>query len=394
MFKYFSLSNMTAGFVGVLVGFTSSAVLVFQAATAAGANQAEISSWLLSLGLGIAITCIGLSYRYKAPILIGWSTPGAALLVTSLADVSMPEAIGAFIFSAVLTFIFGITGLFEKAITHIPKSITAAMLAGILLHFGINIFSAMQQQFSLVFIMFITYLLGKRLFPRYVIILVLILGILVAAQEGLFHLEHFHFSISAPIFTVPVFSLATLVSIGIPLFIVTMTSQNIPGSAVLHANGYYPPISPIISWIGLTNTLLAPFGNYSISLAAITGAICAGKEADSDPTQRYKATIFAGICWTIIGIFSATVVALFSAFPRELVLVIAGLALLSTIGNSLKIALEQESGREPALITILVCSSGLSLFGIGAAFWGLFAGILSSILMNWHKKTTLAAKPA
>ncbi len=394
MFKYFSLANMTAGFVGVLVGFTSSAVLVFQAATAAGANQAEISSWLLALGLGIAITCIGLSYRYKAPILIGWSTPGAALLVTSLAGVSMPEAIGAFIFAAILTFIVGITGLFERAINHIPKSISAAMLAGILLHFGINIFSAMQDQFSLVFIMFITYLVGKRLFPRYVIVFVLLLGIVIAAQQDLFHLENFHFAISAPIFTVPVFSLATLVSIGIPLFIVTMTSQNIPGAAVLNANGYHPPISPIISWIGLTNTLLAPFGNYSISLAAITAAICSGKEADPDPSKRYRATVFAGICWILIGIFSATVVALFSAFPRELVLVVAGLALLSTIGNSLKISLEHESEREPALITILVCSSGLTLFGIGAAFWGLFAGILSSLLLNWRKNSRLEVNAA
>ena len=391
MLKYFSFSNLAAGFIAVLVGFTSSAVLVFQAATSAGASPAEISSWLFALGMSMATTCIGLSLYYRIPILTGWSTPGAALLATSLAGISMPEAIGAFIFAAAMTFFAGITGLFERVINHIPKSLTSAMLAGILIHFGLNIFISMQDQFVLISAMLITYLIGKRAFPRYVILLVLLVGILVAQIEGLFHLDHFQISLSSPIFIMPKFTPSILISIGIPLFLVTMTSQNIPGVAVLNASGYKPPISSLISCIGLVNCLLAPFGSYSISLAALTAAVCTSKEADENPENRYKSTIFAGICWFMIGLFGATIVTLFFAFPKELILAIAGLALLSTIGNSLKTALEEDNQREPALITILISASGISLFGVGAAFWGLFAGILSSFILNWQKELRIIA---
>lgn len=386
MFNYFSFSNIAAGFVAVLVGFTSSAVIVFQAATMAGASPAEISSWLFALGLSLASTCIGFSLYYRLPILTGWSTPGAALLATSLAGISMPEAIGAFIFAAVLTILSGVTGFFEKIMEHIPRSLTSAMLAGILLHFGMNVFTAMQDQFPLVCTMLITYLIGKRFFPRYVIILVLAVGICSAMMQGLFHLDNFHFELSSPIFTFPVFSLPVLISVGIPLFIVTMTSQNVPGIAVLNASGFNPPTSPLITWTGVATLLFAPFGCYSISLAAITAAICTGTEADNDPANRYKATIIAGFCWLLIGTFGATVVALFFAFPRELILALAGLALFSTIGSSLKVALDEEKQREPAIITILVSASGITLFGIGGAFWGLVAGILATFLLNWKKR--------
>lgn len=395
MFRYFSFANMAAGFVAVMVGFTSSAVLVFQAATSAGASPAEISSWLFALGMSMAITCIGLSLYYRVPILTGWSTPGAALLATSLAGISMPEAVGAFIFAAFLTVLTGVTGIFEKAIKHIPRSLTSAMLAGILIHFGLNIFVAMQQQFILIAAMLITYLIGKRAFPRYVIIFVLLVGVCIAQIEGLFHLDNIHLALAYPVFTSPEFTLSTLLSVGIPLFIVTLTSQNIPGVAVLNASGYQPPISPIITFTSATNLLLAPFGSYSICLAAITAAICTSKEADINPANRYKATIFAGLCWFLIGLFGATIVTLFFAFPKELVLAIAGLALLSTIGSSLKVALEEETQREPALITVLVCASGITLLGIGAAFWGLVAGILSSLVLNWRKGGLVSvAKPA
>ena len=386
MFKYFSFSNMIAGFVAVMVGFTSSAVLVFQAATTAGATPAEVSSWLFALGISMATTCIGLSLYYRVPILTGWSTPGAALLVTSLSGVSMPEAIGAFLFAAFLTILTGVTGLFEKALKHIPRELTSAMLAGILIHFGINIFVAMQDQFILIGAMLIMYFIGKRAFPRYAIIFVLLIGVLIAELEGLFHLDNFHLTLTTPIFTYPVFSLSALFGIGIPLFIVTMTSQNIPGVAVLYASGFKPPISRVISWTGLTNFILAPFGSYSICLAAMTAAICTSKEADINPDNRYKATIFAGVCWLLIGLFGATIVSLFFAFPRELVLALAGIAMLGTIGSSLNVALDDATQRDPALVTILVSASGISYLGLGAAFWGLIAGILASMVLNWRTK--------
>lgn len=385
-FKFFSLSHVISGFVAVMVGFTSSAVLVFQAATMAGGTPAEISSWLFALGMSMAITCISLSFYYKTPILTGWSTPGAALLATSLSGISMPEAIGAFIFAAFLTILTGITGFFEKALIHIPRTLTSAMLAGILLHFGMNVFIAMEHQFVLICAMFMMYLVGKRMFPRYVIIFVLLVGVIVANVEGLFHLDALRLTMTSPTFITPVFSMPTLIGIGVPLFIITMTSQNIPGVAILQAAGFRPPISPIISWIGLTNAVLAPFGSYSISLAALTAAICTSKEADNNPAKRYKSTIFAGLCWFFIGLFGTTIVTLFFAFPRELILALAGLALLSTIGTSLKTALDDEAQREPALITMLVSMSGITLFGIGAACLGLIAGALSSMVLTKRQK--------
>jgi benzoate membrane transport protein len=385
MFKNISLSNMTAGFVAVMVGYTSSVVIIFQAAAAAGASSAQVSSWLLALGVGMAVSSIGLSLYYRIPILTAWSTSGAALLVTSLSGVSMPETIGAFIFSAILIMLSGMTGLFEKAMAYIPRSLVSAMLAGILLQFGTNVFSAMQNQFILVFTLFCIYLIGKHFFPRFVILFILLLGTLIAGMKGLLHLEQFHFALSSPVFTAPVFSLPALVSVGIPLFIVTMTSQNIPGIAIMNSAGYQPRVSPIISWTGVTNLLLAPFGGFSINMAAVSAGICLSKEADIDPAKRYKATVYAGLFHLIAGLFSATVVTLFSALPKELILSIAGLALLGTIGNNLKNAVEDETQREPALITLLVTASGISLLGIGATFWGLVAGILSYALLNAYK---------
>ncbi|WP_028372767.1 benzoate/H(+) symporter BenE family transporter [Legionella lansingensis] len=386
MFKNVSFSNVTAGFVAVMVGFTSTAVIVFQAAAATGANSAEVSSWLLALGIGTAVTCIGLSWYYRMPILTAWSTPGAALLATtSHSGITLAEAIGAFIFSALLILLSGLTGWFEKVMNRIPRSLTSGILAGILLHFGMNVFVAMQDQFFLVCLMFVAYLFGKRFFPRYVILVILLLGGLVAEVQGLFHFEHFHFALSQPVFTMPVFSWSVLASIGIPLFIVTMTSQNIPGVAVLHAAGYRPPISSLISWTGFVNFILAPWGAYTLNLAAISAAICTGPEADPEPGNRYRAVIFAGIFYLFTGLCGATVVALFAAFPKELILALAGLALLSPIASSLKAAIDDENQREGALIAFLVSASGISLFGIGAAFWGLVSGVLSLTLLNYRK---------
>ncbi|KTD07527.1 benzoate/H(+) symporter BenE family transporter [Legionella jamestowniensis] len=388
MFKSFSFSNLTAGFIAVLVGYTSTAVIVFQAAAAAGANSAEVSSWLLALGVGMGLTCIGLSLYYRVPILTAWSTPGAALLATSLSGISMAEAIGAFLFSGILILISGITGWFEKIMMHIPRALTSAMLAGILLHFGMNVFVAMQEQFLLVCLMFIVYLLGKRLFPRYVILWVFVLGAFIAEMEGLFHFENFHVALSTPIFTFPAFSWSALISVGIPLFVVTMTSQNLPGVAVIQASGFKPPISPLISWTGFTTLLLAPWGGYAFNLAAITAAICMGEEAHPNRDKRYLAAVYAGIFYVLTGLLGATVVALFSAFPKSFILAIAGLALLNPIANSLKTAMNSENQWEAALITFLVSASGITLWGVGAAFWGLVCGVLSLTLLNYRKYRT------
>jgi len=388
----FSLSNVTAGFLTVLIGVTSSIVLIFQAATAAGATPLQMSSWIFALGIGMAVAGIGLSLYYRIPILVAWSTPGAALLITSLMGVSLPEAIGAFVFSSVLIILSGMTGFFEKVMTYIPRSLSSAMLAGILLHFGMNIFVAMQHQFVFIFILFIAYLIGKQLFPRFVILFLLLLGMLIAYENGLLHLENLHFVLTTPVFTMPVFSLSVLVSVGVPLFIVTMTSQNIPGIAMLQSSGYQVPINSMMSWIGIVNLLIAPFGGFTLNLAAISAAVCLGADADPDPKKRYKAAIFAGIFYLLLGLFGATMVALFSALPKELVLAVAGFALLGIIGASMKTALEHDEQRESALITLLVSASGITLFDMNSVFWGLIAGIMTMVVTKFYAKRARAMK--
>lgn len=380
-----ALPLLTAGFVTVLVGFTSSAAIVFQAASAAGATPAQLASWMWALGLAMGLSCIGLSWHYKNPVVTAWSTPGAALLAGSLPGIPMGEAIAAFMFCAALITLSGITGWFERMMGRIPLPIAAAMLAGVLARFGINIFTGMQSQFVLVFAMFIAYLVCKRLWPRYAIMLVLALGMLIAAGQGLLHLEGLELAFATPVLMMPVFNWQTMLSIGVPLFVVTMASQNMPGVAVIRAHGYQTPVSPLITWTGLTSFILAPFGCFSLNLAAITAAICMGKEAHEDPAQRYKASIAAGGFYLLLGLFGATIGALFTALPKALVLAIAGLALLGTIANSLNAAMAQEEFREPAIITFLVTLSGITLLGIGAAFWGLIAGAMATTIMKKHR---------
>ncbi len=387
-FKDFSASALIAGFVTVLVGFTSSAVIVFQAAHAFGASPAEIASWMWALGLGMGLTCIILSLRFKVPIVTAWSTPGAAMLITAAAGVPMAQAIGAFMVSALLIILFGFTGWFERAMQRIPMSLASGMLAGVLLRFGLDVFVAMKTQFTLAFAMFCAYLIARRLLPRYAVIIALALGLAITATQGLLHLGAVRLELAQPVFTMPQFSLSAIIGVALPLFIVTMASQNMPGVAVIRASGYTVPISPLIGWTGSATFLLAPFGAYALNLAAITAAICLGREAHDDPARRYVAAVMAGVFYIVIGLFGATVGAVFAAFPKELVLVIAGLALFGTIGNGLAAALGKEGEREPALITFLVTASGVSLQGIGSAFWGLLAGLLALLLMRAGRRSS------
>lgn len=382
LLKDFSLSAIAAGFVTVLVGFASSAVIVFQAAQSLGASPEEISSWMWALGLGMGLTCIGLSLRYRMPVVTAWSTPGAAMLIGSVAGLPLSDAIGAFLMSALLIAASGFSGFFERMISRIPVSLASGMLAGVLLRFGIDAFAAMKTQLGMVLTMFAVYLLARRLLPRYAVILTLLVGIAFAAGLGLLRVDGLSLELAKPVFTTPTFSLAAIVGIALPLFIVTMASQNVPGVAVIRASGYAIPISPVVGWTGLVNLLLAPFGAFALNLAAITAAICMGREAHEDAARRYVAAIAAGVFYVVVGLFGATVAALFAAFPKELILAIAGIALLGTIGNSLAAALRDEAEREPALVTFLVTASGLSLAGIGSAFWGLLAGVVTLLVLR------------
>lgn len=375
-----SLSAIAAGFVTVLVGFASSAAIVFQAAKSLGATPAQIGSWIWALGLGMGVTCIGLSLAYRKPVVTAWSTPGAAMLIASGAGLPLSDAIGAFVLCALMIVIAGFSGVFERLIGRIPVSLASGMLAGVLLRFGMGAFSAMHTQLGLVLTMFGVYLLSRRLLPRYAVILTLLAGVLSAAVRGLIAMEGVSLQGAVPIFTVPTFSVAAGIGIALPLFLVTMASQNVPGVAVSRASGYDIPVSPTIGWIGIVNLLLAPFGAFALNLAAITAAICMGREAHEDPARRYVAAVAAGLFYLVMGMLGATVALLFAAFPAELIIAIAGMALLGTIGASLVAALREESEREPALVTFLVTASGLSMFGIGSAFWGLVAGVVTLLV--------------
>ncbi len=382
LLKDLSLSAIAAGFVTVLVGFASSAVIVFQAAQSLGASPEEISSWMWALGLGMGLTCIGLSLRYRMPVVTAWSTPGAAMLISSVAGLPLSDAIGAFLLSALLITVCGFSGFFERMISRIPVSLASGMLAGVLLRFGIDAFASMKTQLGMVLTMFAVYLLARRLLPRYAVILTLLVGIAIAGALGLLRIDGLSLQLAKPIFTAPTFSFAAIVGIALPLFIVTMASQNVPGVAVIRASGYPIPISPVVGWTGVVNLVLAPFGAFALNLAAITAAICMGREAHEDAARRYVAAMAAGGFYLLVGLFGATVAALFAAFPKELILAIAGIALLGTIGNSLAAALREEAEREPALVTFLVTASGLSLAGIGSAFWGLLAGVVTLLVLR------------
>lgn len=292
--RHLTFPAVVAGFVAVLVGYTSSAAIIFQAAGAAGATVAQTGGWLTMLGLGMGITSLGLSLWYRTPVLTAWSTPGAALLVTSLPGTSLNEAIGVFIFASALILICGVTGLFARLMNYIPQAISAAMLAGILLRFGIDAFAALQVNFALSGTMCLVYLLARRLLPRYAIVLTLLAGLMVALMQGNVHVAHTQ-SLIMPEFIPPHFTLSSLLGVGIPFFVVTMASQNAPGIATLKAHGYALPVSPLIAWTGLTALLLAPFGGFTVCIAAITAAICMGPEVHSDPQRRYWAAAAAGV---------------------------------------------------------------------------------------------------
>jgi benzoate membrane transport protein len=376
-FKDLSLSAFTAGFVAVLVGFTSSVAIVFQAAQAFGATPALISSWMWALGLGMGLASMLPSLWWRKPVMIAWSTPGAAVLAVAGSGYGMGEAVGAFIVCALLMTLAGATGWFERVMNRIPMALASALLAGVLARFGLSAFLAAQSATGLVLAMLLAYLLARRLLPRYAVPLTLAAGIAIAALRGQLAWGQVHFSVALPVFTMPVFSWPALVSLGLPLFVVTMASQNLPGVAAIRAAGYQLPVSKLITISGLFTLALAPFGAFALNLSAITAAICMGREAHEDPARRYTAAVSCGAIYVLIGIFGAAVTGLLTAFPKELVAAIAGLALLGPIGGGLAAAVRDEAHREAALITFLVTLSGVTLLGIGSAFWGVVAGAVA-----------------
>ncbi len=366
--------TLLSGFVAVLVGYASSAAIIWQAAAAAGATAPQIAGWMTSLGIGMGISTLALSWWYKAPVLTAWSTPGAALLATSLQGVTLSETIGIFIFANALILICGVSGLFARLMKIIPHSLAAAMLAGVLLRFGLQAFSNLEGHLLLCGSMLLAWLITKAFAPRYAIVATLLVGGAVAALKGDVVTAKLTFAVVMPEFIAPTFNLTTLVSIGLPFFLVTMASQNAPGFATLKASGYPVAVSPLIVFTGGLALLLSPFGVYSICIAAITAAICQSPDAHPDAGKRWLAAAAAGIFYLLAGIFGGSISGLMAALPLSWIQTLAGLALLGTIGGSLHQALHNEAERDAAIVTFLLTASGATLAGIGSAFWGLVAG--------------------
>ena len=387
-FKDLSLSAFTAGFVAVLVGFTSSVAIVFQAAQAFHATPAQITSWVWALGLGMGLCSLVPSLWLRKPVMVAWSTPGAAVLATAglAGSFTMADAVGAFLVCAALITLVGVTGWFERAMDRIPMEIATALLAGVLARFGLDAFAAAQTALPLVLVMLATYLLARRLWPRYAVVLTLLAAIAWASSSGQMAWSAVTLELARPEFTAPRFSWSALVSLALPLFVVTMASQNLPGVAVIRATGYHLPVSGILTLTGVATLLLAPFGAFALNLSAITAAICMGPEAHLDPQRRYTAAVSCGALYVVIGLFGAVITGLLTAFPKELVVAIAGLALLGTIGSGLAAALKDEAHREAALITFLVTLSGVSLAGVGSAFWGVVAGSAALFVQQYARK--------
>jgi benzoate membrane transport protein len=377
-----SLSAVTAGFLAVLISYSGPLAIFFQAAHAAHLPNEMVASWVWAISLGAAVSGILLSWRLKVPVITAWSAPGTALLVTLFPAMSLNQAIGAYLSAALILFVIGISGSFDKLMHRIPKGIAAGMMAGILFQFGANAFKAVGSLPSLTLAMIAAYLLFKRLLPRYTIVLVLLTGALLAMLLGQTHLSGVPLMLAKPIFIRPEWTLGSTLSLAIPLVLVSLTGQHLPGMAVLRLSGYHTPARPIIAVTSLASLLVACFGGITIVIAAITAALCTGKDAHEDSAKRYVAGLANGMFYLLGGLCAGSIVLLFGALPKAFVAVLAGLALIGAIGSNVVNAVQEETQREAALITFLATASGMSLLGLGSAFWGVVIGSVAHLVLH------------
>ncbi len=391
LMKDFSLSAVVAGFIATVISYAGPLVIIFQAAKAGGMPHEVLSSWVWTISIGSGVLGILLSVRYRVPIIIAWSAPGSALLVSMLPDITLNEAVGAYIVSSVVVLLVGLSGAFDRIINRLPAAIAAGMLAGILFRFGTGLFVSVKEQPWLVLAMFGTYLLFKRALPRYAVLAVLVVGVTITIASGELRSDALVIGLATPVWIAPEFSWQVILNIAFPLVMVALTGQFVPGMAVLRNDGYETPASPLISSSALGSLLLAPFGCHGLNLAAITAAICTGRESHEDPSKRYVAGVSGGVFYLLLGIFGATLVSIFTAFPAALIAALAGLALLAAIGGALSAAMAVPADREAALITFLVTASGMSFLGLSAAFWGLIFGIAAHLLLSLRKPAPAVA---
>lgn len=373
---------IVAGLISVIVNYGGTFILVFQAAKVAGLSPELTASWVWSVSIGVGFTGLFLSWVSREPIITAWSTPAAAFLVVALATTPYAEAVGAYMISAAAFVLLGLSGYFEKVIRLIPPGVAAGLLAGILLQFGIGAFGGMSIDPMLVGLLIVAYILLKRFTARYAVVGILALGLAFLLIQGRVDLSGLGLQLAAPVFTLPEFSLNALLSVALPLFLITLTGQYMPGMLVLRNDGFSTSANPIVTLTGLGSLLMAPFGSHAFNIAAITAAICTGKEAHEEPSRRWIAGIAAGVFYILVGVFGVTLAAVFMTFPATFITTLAGLALLGTIGGSLASAMVDAKSREASLITFLAAAANITLFGIGGAFWGLLIGLVAYAVLN------------
>ena len=384
----FSVPAVFAGFITFLVGISVSSVLVIQSAQLLGASTAQITSWFWALGLGIGLSGLILSWKFKYPVATSWSTAGLALILATANGYSLYEAIGAFLVCGLLTAILGFSGIFQKVLTHIPQSLTSAMLAGVLLKFGIALFASMQNDWEFILSLLAVYILSKRLSPRYSIVITVIAGVVLCPLFLQFHVSTIQFSLAQPVWMAPEFSWSAIFGLALPLFVINMASQYLPGLAMIKSYGYQPNVNQLIGWTGVAQTIFAPFGCFSANIAAISAAISLDDQAHPDSKKRYIAGMSCGFFYILMGLFAATLTSILMSFPGVFMTALAGIALLGTIGHNVAIAFQDISEREAALMTFLFSASGIQFFGIGSAFWGLLFGFAVSIILKFRTQSS------
>lgn len=390
LYKDWSLSALTAGFLAVLISYSGPLIIFYQAAQVAHLPTDMVASWVWGISIGAAISGILLSWYLKAPIVTAWSAPGTALLVTLFPAISMGEAVGAYLIAALIILAIGLSGYFDKLMRHIPRGIAYGMMAGILFPFGVGAFKSAGSMPLLTFGMIAAYLLLKRFYPRYFLILVLLVGIALANITGA-DLSGVEITLTTPQFITPEWSISATFSLAIPLVLVSITGQFLPGMAILHSAGYKISARPIITITSAASLIVAFFGGITIVIAAITAALCTGKDAHADPEKRYVAGIANGLFYLIGGSFAGSMVLLFTALPKAFVAVLAGLALIGAIMANLIGAINEADHREASVITFLSTASGMSFLGLGSAFWGVVIGAVAYFVL--HRKTPAIKAP-
>lgn len=381
--KDFALSTVTAGFVASLVGLTSGIVLVFQAARSLGADEAQTASWVWALCLGMAVLTIVPSLRLRVPIMVAFSAPGAAILATlTPGDFTLGQAIGAFIVNGVLMAIVGFSGLFERFMDRIPLALVSVLLAGVLARFVISGFADAATAPWLIAITTIVFMAARRVAPRYSVLAVLVAGIGISIASRSIATEELVWSLARPVYMAPSFSWGAVISLSLPLFIVTMAGQNLPGVAALRQAKYEAPISKLVGSTGLGTIVLAPFGGYAFNLSAVSAPLCLEAPAHEDPARRYTAALSNGGFYLLAALFGTSITSALRAFPTELIQIVAALALLPTIGNSLSAAVSGPEHREAAMFTFVITLSGVTIAKIGSPFWGVLAGVLAMVIAS------------